>query len=150
MCSHVETCLQCQIPYYYTYRQLYAGCGMTVPHNSLTRCCGRHLRILFDNSRHLVCTTHSSPLTPKKRTSHPLCATGLKNVRLRLHKNTHSVDKLWDNSPLRSKMQENTAYEHNRTTVRKNCENYKICKKNARIFRAIMQKISCNLFSVPL
>ena len=32
---------------------------MTVPHNSLPRCCGRHLRILFDNSRHLVCTTPS-------------------------------------------------------------------------------------------
>ena len=56
---HVSAYSQCRIPFCYTYRQLYAGCGMTVPHNSLTHCCGRHLRILFDNSRHLVCTTPS-------------------------------------------------------------------------------------------
>ena len=31
------TCSQCQIPYCYTYGQLYAGCGITVPHNSLAR-----------------------------------------------------------------------------------------------------------------
>ena len=71
MCSHVETCLQCQIPYCYTYRQLYAGCGMTVPHNSLTRCCGRHLRILFDNDRHFVCTTPSPTPHHQRRKREP-------------------------------------------------------------------------------
>ena len=39
------TCSQCQIPYCYTYGQLYAGCGITVPHNSLTRYTAWHLRI---------------------------------------------------------------------------------------------------------
>ena len=38
------TCSQCQIPYCYTYGQLYAGCGITVPHNSIARYDRQHLR----------------------------------------------------------------------------------------------------------
>ena len=39
-----STCSQGQIPYCYTYGQLYAGCGITVPHNSIARYNRQHLR----------------------------------------------------------------------------------------------------------
>ena len=39
-----STYSQGQIPYFYTYRQLYAGCGITVPHNSIARYDRQHLR----------------------------------------------------------------------------------------------------------
>ena len=38
------TCSQCQITYCYTYGLLYAGCGITVPHDSLARCYRQGLR----------------------------------------------------------------------------------------------------------
>ena len=34
VCAHVSTHTQCQILCCYTYRKVYAVCGMTVPHNN--------------------------------------------------------------------------------------------------------------------
>ena len=85
VCSHAPAYTQCQILCCYTGGSISAGAtqgelpegqekvpwGIPVSRNSFAHYYGRHLRILFDNSRHLVCTTPAPTPHHQRRKREP-------------------------------------------------------------------------------